>query len=462
MANGKLSRREFLKGATIGSIGLTLAACAPQQGGSTGAASQDTAASDAPAGEVTTVRFMSRAGADNLPTYEEVLSTDFREDFPDIQVQVEPAPDGWVDKLLAQMVAGTAVDIFQAWGNIFFNWTERDLILDVQPFVDANLSEEEISDFNDFQWTGLEILGIRAGLPKYINLMTVTVNKDIFEKYGVDLPPGDGEWDHNDYADMAAQLTQAARDDGEENFWGGWYPAWNWDRFWYRVDMFGGSVVNEKYGTECRLDTAESQEGLQWSWDRMWGDNTFAQPAQVENNWFHSVMAPGFVGMAESGTYPINTDRALGEAMNWDMRHVPKGPTGIRKVLGTTDAWSITKQSKAPNEAWEVLNYLAGPNFQAKAVVGQEGLIPVRKSLISSFIEDVRRIRPSLENVRLETISEILEWNYAEDSFWFKNQNAANELLVPALEKVYIVGDVGPEYLIDICQQVNEAQAEDA
>lgn len=466
MNQRKLSRRDFLKGAAIGGAGFALAACvqgaAPQaeQQPAAPAAAKEEMAEEAPPAEVTVVRFMSRAGADNLPTYEEVLSTDFRQEFPNIEVQIEPAPDGWEDKLLAQMVAGTAVDIFQAWGNIFFNWTERDLILDVQPFVDAHLTEEEVNDFNDFQWQGLEILGIRAGMPKYINLMTVTINKDIFDKYGVEYPPEDGEWDHNDYAEMAAQLTKAARDDGNENFWGGWYPAWNWDRFWYRVDMFGGSTVNEKYGTVCMLDSAESQEGLQWSWDRMWVDNTFAQPAQVENQWFHNVMAPGFVGFAESGTYPQNTDRALREAFRWDMRHVPKGPTGIRKVLGTTDAWSITKQTKVPNEAWDVLNFLSGPIFQSKAVVGQEGIIPVRKSLISSFIDDVRRIRPSLEEVRLETISEILDWGYAEDTFWFKNQNAASEILVPALEKVYIVGDVGPEYFMDIAQQVNAAQQE--
>jgi len=464
MSSQKLSRRDFLKSAAIGSVGLALAACAPVAQQQVAPAAQDTsedaAAPEAPPAEVTTVRFMSRAGADNLPTYEEVLSTDFRELHPDIEVQVEPAPDGWTDKLLAQMVAGTAVDIFQAWGNIFFNWTERDLILDIQPFVDSNMSQEDIDDFNEFQWEGLEILGIRAGLPKYINLMTVTINKDIFDQYGIEYPPEDGEWDHIDYANMAAELTKAARDDGNENFWGAWYPAWAWDRFWYRVDMFGGSVVDEKYGTVCTLDSPESQEALQWSWDRMWDENTFAQPSQVENQWFHNVMTPGFVGMAEAGTYPQNTDRALGDAFRWDMRHVPKGPTGLRKVLGTTDAWSITKQTKVPNEAWDVLNFLAGPIFQTKAVVGQEGIIPVRKSLISSFIEDVRRIRPSLEEVRLETITEILDWGYAEDSFWFKNQNAANEILVPALEKVYIVGDVGPEYFIEIAQQVNEAQQE--
>ena len=93
-------------------------------------------------------------------------------DDPEMEVSVELAPDGWVEKLLAQMVAGTAVDMFQAWGNIFFNWVERDLLLDCNPYVDATMSDAEIADYNDFQWEGLMMRGQRVGMPKYINIMT--------------------------------------------------------------------------------------------------------------------------------------------------------------------------------------------------------------------------------------------------------------------------------------------------
>jgi multiple sugar transport system substrate-binding protein len=453
----KLNRRNFLKAAAWGGAGLALAACAPTAApaATTGGESEQAA----PAGDVVTVRFMSRAGADNNPNAQKVLDEDFRAENPDIQVQLEPAPDGWMDSLLTQMVAGTAVDIFEAWGNIFYNWTERDLLLDVQPMVDRDLSEEQVADYNEFQWEGLLMRGVRVGMPKYINVMTVTCNVDLFEKYNVELPPEDGNWDHDDYAEMARQLTEAAAAAGDANRIGGWYPAWNWDRFWYRIDMFGGSVVNEKYGTECMLGSEESQAALQWMYDMIWTNNWFAQPAQVENQWGSNALAPGFVCFMEDGTYPINTDRALGEAMRWDMRHVPTGPTGIRKVLGTTDAWSITKQTKVPEEAWKVLAFLSGPVYQDKQIVAQEGIIPVLKSRIATFIDTVREVRPSLENVRLETISELLDWGYAEDSFWFNKQNAAAELIQPALEKVFTVGDVGPEYFIEICDQVTAAQA---
>jgi multiple sugar transport system substrate-binding protein len=459
MKQSKLSRRDFLRGSAVATVGLALVACAPAAPGAAPAAGSGEAA--APSADQVTIRFMSRAGADNDPNAQMVLDEDFTGQNPGIKVQLEPVPDQFVEKLLAQMVAGTAPDIFEAWGNIFFNWTERDLILDVQPFVDRDMTQEQIDDYNEFQWEGLVMLGKRVGMPKYINVMTVTVNVDKFEEYGVDLPPEDGNWDHDDYANIAKQLTDAARAAGDEGTWGGWKPAWSWDRFWNTVYMFGGKIVNEKYGTECMMGTPESQAGFQWMYDQIWTHNTFAQPAQVENQFGDNALSPGFVCFIEDGTYPIGRDRRLGEegaGIRYDIRHVPTGPTGIRSVLGTTDAWAAWSGTPNPDETWQVMSFMSGPVYQDKQIIAQEGIIPVLKSRIGSFIDTVRAVRPSLEEVRLETISELLEWGYAEDTFWFKNQNAAADIIRPALERVYIVGEVGPEYLAELCAEVDASQ----
>ena len=323
MLQGRLTRRDFLRSTAMAGAGLVAVACVAP--GAAPAAEEGAA----PAGDVTTVRFMSRAGAENNVQAQKTLDEDFRSENPNIQVAVEAAPDGWVEKLLAQMVAGEAVDIFEAWGNIFFNWTERDLLLDVQPFVDRDMTDEQINDYNTFQWEGLVMLGKRVGMPKYINVMTVTVNVDLFEQYGVELPPEDGKWDHDDYANMAKQLTDAARAAGNEGQWGGWKPAWSWDRFWNTVYMFDGKIADEKYGTKCLMDSEESQAGLQWMYDRIWTDNTFARPGDIENKWGDDAITAGFVGFIEDGTYPIGRDKNMEDAgIKWNMYHVPTGPTG--------------------------------------------------------------------------------------------------------------------------------------
>lgn len=469
---GNLSRRDFLRLSATVATGAVLASCKPAAPAPAAPAKpaekvEEKPKEEKPAApaEKVTVRFMSRAGADHLPNYEKCLKEDFEPQYPGITVSLEPAPDGWIDKLLTEMIAGTAVDLFQAWGNIFYNWTERGLLLDVQPYVDATMSAEEIADYNEFQWTGLVMRGIRVGMPKYINIMTVTINKDIFDEFGVEYPPENGDWTHDDYEEMAKSLTKDRTGDGQIDLWGCWLPAWSWDRFWNHVYMFGGYVVDEPHGTRCTLGDPSDQAGLEWMYDMIWRKNYFARPAQVENQWFMNAMTPGFVAAAESGTYPITTDMTLREAFRWDMRHVPTGPgrpdgTKKRVVLGTTDAWSITKQTKHPDESWELLHFLSGPVFQKRCVVGSEGIIPVLKSLIEPFIGLVRDIRPSLKEVRLEVIDEALDWGYPEDTFWFKNQTCAAELIQPALEKVYTVGDADPTYFKEICPKVDACREE--
>lgn len=462
MSTRNLTRRMFLSSVVVTSLGVALAACAPKATPTPKPAEEPAApaATAVPAAkEAVVVRFMSRAGAEGIPFYEKCIQEDFESKNPGIKVQIEPAPDGWVEKLLAQMIAGAAVDLFQAWGNIFYNWTERDLLLDCQPFVDRDMSDAEVAQYNDFQWEGLVMKGVRVGMPKYINLMTLTLNVEMWEKYGVDLPPEDGNYDHDDYAGWMKQLTESARSKGDEGVWGGWLPMWAWDRFWNHIHMFDGLVVDEKYGKKCMLGEEKAQAAFKWAYDLQWTNNYHAQPGQVENKWFRQALNAKFIMTAESGTYPISSDRDFQDAgIKWDLRHVPKGPTGRRSVLGTTDAWSITKQSKVREEAWAVLHFLAGPIFQEKVIVGYDGIIPVLKPLIDGFITKVREIQPTLEQVRLETIKEILDWGYAEDTPWFCDQVGATELIKPALEAVFTSGEEGPEYFIKVAKEVDATQ----
>jgi len=467
----KLTRRTFLTGAAVTSLGLTLAACAPKAQPTVAPTAapkpaekpaQPVAPTAAPAAKApVTIRFMCRAGADNIPNMEKIMAGDFASKFPNIKVQVEPAPDGWVEKLLAAMIAGSAVDLFQAWGNIFYNWVDKGLLLDNQPLVDRDMKQAEIDTYNKFQWDGLVMKGVRVGMPKYINLMTISINVDLWNKYGVALPPEDGNYTRADYQGMLQKLADAAKSKGDKNVWPGWCPMWSWDRFWGPIQSFGGKIVDSKYGKTCLMDKPEAMEALKFMYDLEWTSNLHAQPSQVENKWPDATLGAGLIMSCEDGTYPVGRERgwgAEGAKIKWDLRHVPKGPRGGRSVLGTTDAWSITKQTKFPEESWQVLHYVAGPYFQLNQIVKQEGIIPVLKTLIADFITAVREVKPGLKNVRLETIKEILDMGYAEDSPWYCDTTKATEIINPAIQAVYTSGSQKPDYFVEVAKQVNDSQ----
>ena len=143
----RFTRRDFLKSAAVGTAGVAMAACIPA----------DTAApaSDMPGAEGVTLRFMSRPHSQLAQeVFPDIINDNFTENTdPPINVNVETAASGWADKLVTSMIAGDSVDIFQAWPDIFYVWVAKDLILDIQPYVDRDLTQADLDDFIEAQWT---------------------------------------------------------------------------------------------------------------------------------------------------------------------------------------------------------------------------------------------------------------------------------------------------------------------
>ena len=460
MEHRKLTRRQFLSW-SIAAAGLAaLAACAPKATPAPAATPEEAKATVAPSGKVT-IRWMTRAvdwgGQEAGLAVPEQVKKYFNAEHPDVEVSIEPAPPQWVEKVVASMVAGDAVDVFEAWPDIFHEWVERDQILDLQPYVDRDLTKEEVADYVEAQWNALFMNGKRVALPLYVDMRLESCNKDLFDKYGVPYPPADGNWTHEDYAETAAALTKDTDGDGKIDLWGAIIETGGWF-YWPR--MFGGDIVDPNDNTKCGLDMPETQEALNFIWEQQWKrtPNVFAQPAQVENAWYYEAWVPQMVAMAQKGAYPARTVREVDGAFKWDYAHPPKGPKG-HHTLVDADGWSIWKGSKQPDAAWKLVKFLSGPQFEEEVIVKIAGAIPVRKSILPNFIDIMRDTFPELEDVRLEVLQEILtEPGYGGNVRYFKNHLKAMEIINPAMDVVFVTGEKDPSYFKEICQQVNESQ----
>lgn len=376
---------------------------------------------------------------------------------PNIKVKIERAPDDQRDeKLVTAMVGGTAPDIFEAWGDIVYKFADKDQILDLNPYV-KDLSSNDLKDFYKWQWDGFaEFNNIRFGMPKYVNIMCLWYNKDMFD--AAKLPYPDANWTHDDYAMAMKKLTIDKDNDGNPEVWGGWIPAWNWDRFWYRLPMWGGDVRDANDNAKCTLDSKESQAALEWSRKLMWDDKALAQPLAIgQKSWSDAAFFPQKAAMCEDGTYPQYMSKNVAGKFKWGYQHVPKGPAGIRKVLGTTDGFCIWKGTKYPDAAWELMKFLSGPEYQEDQVKAT-GLLPVRFSVLEKWEQINVAQAPDLKDANLKWALEALHDGYPGARRVFKNQNAAAEIINPALEKVYSVGNTPVSYLADITKDVDATQ----
>ena len=453
MSTQRLTRRDILKGATVGSIGIALAACVPAQTAAP--------AGDMPAAEDITLRFMSRPHSQKAQeAFPGIISQHFTEyTDPTININVETAASGWVDKLVTSMIAGDAVDIFQAWPDIFYVWVAKDLILDIQPYVDRDLTSDDLDDFIEAQWTRLRIRGVRVGMPKYIDVRCMAYNKDIFDEYGVDYPSNFGaDWDWQEYTEIAGALTKDQDGDGKIDLWGTRLVATSSAEFFGWLRSFGGDYVNPNDDTDCWLDEPPAQQAMNWLYENMWvkEPNPFMRPEDYSDTYDDFVS--GRVAIPWFNVRPAQQAERVGEEIRWDYAHVPKGPVQ-RNALGDADAWSVWSGSDHPDEAWEFINFLAGPTFRSWERCDLKAPSRSASPSWTSPWRSTARSSPRWRTSIWRSSPEMLDMNYLENVIWFKDNDAAMDLIAPAMERVFNLGDADPSYLIEICAQVEEFQA---
>jgi multiple sugar transport system substrate-binding protein len=403
------------------------------------------------------IRWQFRGSADDLKAAQKFLDDTFSKAHANIKTTIEPAPDNRDEKLITSMVANTSPDVFESWTDNVTQYADRGQVLDVDPLAKRDFTADELKDFYPWQLHDFVLPShIRFGLPKYVNVMFTWYNKDAFDKAGI--KPPDESWTHDDYAQAAIKLT-SKNSGGNVDQWGLYYPIWNWDRFWYKIIGWGGQVVDPNDTTKCLLDGDKAQAALEWSRKLMWDDKAMAQrlllagAGQSYNG--NDLFAAGKFAMVEDGFYPFAMAKSVQKKINWGYQHTPKMPGGDRKVLGTTDGFVIWKNTKSQDASWELLKFLSGKDYQTNQVRAT-GLLPVRFSVLADWKKICVQAFPELDAVNLDVGPKAMEMGYPGNRVLFKKDAEARQILVPALEKVFISGDTPVSYFKDIVKQVND------
>lgn len=452
------TRRTTLTGGVALAGALAGAACGP--GG---------AAAPTYSGSTAQIRVQGGIGSNpGLGDHWDEALAEFRAKYPRITATWEPNPPttetgDWVTKLVAAMAASAAPDIYGAWGDLYAKFLGAGGVENVEPYV-RRIKASEIGDFAKWQWDAFAAFasGVRVGLPRYINIIVLYYNKDLFDQAGVKYP--NANWTMDDYRDALLKLSRDTDGDGKRDQWGGKLSYNAWDRLNRYPQSWGGHLVDPKDKTRCLLGSPEDQAAFQWLYDRIWKDNSMAQYAQlralVNDTGNYVPFYQRKIAMSEEGisgigrNFASNIDKAGG--FNWSIMHVPKGPA-TRATLGTTDGWAMWSGSKVKDAAWELMWYMATPTFQ-RLQAQYQSQMPVRLSVQEDYKRILRQQWPSLEKVDLDVALEAQKMGYPRDNENFADQQKASELIDPTLQKVFVDGTAPVNVFQDVCRQVEASQ----
>lgn len=437
-----LSRRDFLKLAGLFAGGSLLNACGPFLSTPTTNASN----------EVQLVYQDWRT--EWFPLMAQQMLEQFHSNHPDIRVFYVPDPVDVEESLLEDMQAGVAPDVFAACCSFFPILAQEGQTLDLRPYIEADLDQETIQDWDPVQYSALQKRdGEQYGLPKYHGALALYYNKDLFDLYGVDYP--DGSWDHDDYLDAMKRLTHDRDSDGRIDLWGSIVDL-SWDRIQVYVNSWGGHFVDPDDPTRSRMGDMQALEAMEWLRARMWDDQVMARPLDVQNLGPQQAFISEKVAMAEDGSWALknilsNAKFRIGVAP------LPAGP--IRRVtLATTDGFGIYRGTRYPQAAWELMKFLISKEY-GRAMAQANFLQPARASLVQDWVEYIRQEFPDkTRDMDIAVFAEGHIQGYSVVAEIFPNMVEAKQLIYSAWDQIFLLGEQPVDLMIDISRQVEELQ----
>ena len=438
----RMSRRQFLCQAGAAAAGAILNGCAPLR------------PQPGPPGEEEVRLVYQDWRTEWFPPMAQQMLEQFHETHPHIRVFYTPDPEDFEEKVLADMEAGTAADVFQACCSFFPILAQKGYTLDLRPYVKADLDQATIDDWDPAQYRSLFTKdGRQYGLPKYHGALALYYNLDLFAEYGADYP--DAEWDHDDYRAAMERLTQDRDDDRKTDLWGSMLDI-SWDRIQMHVNGWGGHFVDPDDPTQCRMCEPEAMAAMEWIRARMWDDRVLATPLDARNMSTRQAFITKRVAMVEDGSWALK-DILAGADFRVGVVPFPAGPAR-RVTLATTDGFGIYAGSRHPDAAWELLKFLISREY-GRAMARTNFLQPARASLVNEWIGFVRAEFPG--KIAERDIAAFADGHikgYSVTAEVFANMAEARRITYLAWDQIFGLGQAPVEQMEAACQQIQEAQ----
>lgn len=275
-----------------------------------------------------------------------------------ITVNVQPTPTQDCDtKFRTLLASGSPPDVMRINDDFVRGYSVAEQLMDLRPFIEeSGLNPDEYNrhpftfpiqpDGEHTAWS----IGTQPGMIFY--------NKTMFEEAGVKLPPGTWTsegWTWDDFLETAKQLTNA----GEQQ-WGALIYDDTGSETIFSVNNGEESGIYSVDGSEFTLANPKGIEAIQWLAD-------LSCVHEVQPPWSvlqqddagNQLFAAGRVGMIERTFGTASYFHQNVRDFEWDVAPVPAKES--QTTIATLIVFCIPKNAPNPEGAWELLNFLGGP-----------------------------------------------------------------------------------------------------
>ncbi len=363
----------------------------------------------------------------------EDLLTEFRKIHPDIQVKLERIPDNsYVDKLLTQFAGGMAPDVIFVSNENVPDFYPRHLLEPLNSYIQADPTVK-LSDFYPAEVKCFTVNGDTYGIPRDVGpVCVIYYNKKAFDDAGLAYPSDN--WSVDDFLRDAIALTKRDAKGGTTQW--GFADDWALSEAW--IYAFGGRFVDDPQNpTKYMMDTPEFLNGVRFRGDLITKYKIMPSPANLSQQGgmgSSDLFANGTTAMFLSGIWKTPMFRTSIKNFKWDVAMFPKGPKGVRSLVGGGSGYGLLSTSKHKQEAWKLIAFLSSPEGQARfASTGQ--IQPARIAVANSpaFLDGKE---PENKKMLFKAVDYGIDYPIVTN--WREIQNG---IIGPYLDRVWIGSD---------------------
>ena len=317
---------------------------------------QNAAAADTGSGEKTNLKFYIWSDEEN---YISKVVEQYNAQSDSVHVEmISIANDSYDDKLKVMMAAGDEADIVDIRGLAqVTQYRDTGSLMDL-----VKNSELDISKYGAM-WDSSYPDGQIFALPTRTTCWMLFYNPDLLEEAGVEMPE---QLTWTEYAEMAKKLTKG---DGPDKQWGGYWVDWH-TQF---MATQQGVYVNAD-------DVSAVQESLEMLNQLYNVDKTHMSLGEMKatDTQYLADFENKRAALMPQGEWMINmllNDISAGKTdVNWEIAPMPI-PDGVEPgtTWGQFQFAGITSTTKHPEESFDFLKYLCGP--EGAAIYASTGMV---------------------------------------------------------------------------------------
>jgi multiple sugar transport system substrate-binding protein len=335
----------------LGAVALSsFTGCKKTEGSNASAGGGDTKA-------VATIKWSTWGNPGELERFKQ-FTDDFNKKNTDVKAELIPVPnDGYEQKILTQLAANTAPDVFYSGDGSIQKFVRDNRVLDISGYMSKSATLKPDSIYENLYGAakqGDKIYGVTVDC----NPMIIYYNIDMLKSLGIKTPQeyyDEGNWNWDAFAEVARK----ARAGGKHGF-----ILNNW---WGPTSFFSNSSNLGYFSEDAKtvtIDQPEKVAGLKFMESLIKEKAVTYSGALPKGQGDDAMFMSGQVAMTTAGRWYVPIFKKI-TAFKWDIISYPKTNDGKDPVPGIPTAYMvINKDSKNPEAAFKFLEAFCNKDGQ--------------------------------------------------------------------------------------------------